>query len=140
VALRVDSRQPLRFTQSVGARMPLYCMSSGKVLLAFADDVPEQVARQGELAALTPGTITSPAALLADLRAIRERGYSVNRGERIPGVRGVAAPVLADDGPVTAAVAVQGPEIRMSEDSFPALGALVVATARAVRATIQAGC
>jgi IclR family acetate operon transcriptional repressor len=139
VVLRVDSRQPLRFTQSVGARMPLYCTSSGKALLAFADDPPEQVTGQGELTALTAATITSPAALLDDLRETRTRGYSVNRGERIAGVCGVAAPILVGDGPATAAVAVQGPEIRMSTDQFPALGALVMATARAVHATVPTG-
>lgn len=139
VVLRVDSRQPLRFTQAVGARIPLSCTSSGKVLLAFADDPPAELARLGRLRSRTPATITETADLLADLRAIRARGYGVNRGERIAGVCGVAAPVLDGRGPVTAAVAVQGPEIRLTEDQFPRLGALVVETARALCDTLPAG-
>ncbi|WP_235022562.1 IclR family transcriptional regulator [Amycolatopsis alkalitolerans] len=139
VVVRVDSWQPLRFTQPVGARIPLYCTSSGKALLAFAGDAAAQIAGLGELTPLTPATVTSPRALLTELRDTWARGYSLNRGERIAGVRGVAAPVLGEDGQVIAAVAVQGPEIRITEAQVPELGALVVETARAVSAVMPPG-
>lgn len=139
VVLRVESRHPLRFTQPVGAQIPLWCTSSGKALLAFADDYRAEVAQSGESRQLTPTTLTSPEALLRDMEHTRERGYSVNRAERIPGVWGVAAPVLDADGRPVAALAVQGPEIRITEDRIPSLGALVIETARAVGAAIPAG-
>lgn len=139
VVLRVESQQPLRFAQRIGTRIPLNCTSSGKVLLAFADDYRAEVAQIGESRRLTPTTLTSPERLLRDLEEVRERGYSVNRAERIPGVWGVAAPVLDGDGRAIAALAVQGPEIRITEDRVPSLGALVIEAARAVRAAIPAG-
>jgi len=139
VVLRVESEHPLRFIQPVGARVPLYCTSTGKVLLAFAGDLHEEVARLGELNRLTEATITSPRDLLADLEEIRKRGYSINRGERIPGVYGVAAPVLTSDGIASTALAVQGPGIRITDDRVPELGALVMETARAIAATIPSG-
>ncbi len=139
VVLRVESQQPLRFTQPVGARIPLYCTSTGKILLAFAGDLHAEVARLGELNRLTPTTITSPRSLLHDLEATRERRFSINKGERVPGVWGVAAPVLSADGIATAALAVQGPQIRMPDDRVSELGPLVIETAREIAAIMPSG-
>jgi len=139
VVLRVESQQPLRFTQPIGARIPLYCTSSGKILLAFAGDLHAEVARLGELNRLTPTTITSPRELLRDLEDIRKARFSINRGERIPGVCGVAAPLLSTDGLLTAALAVQGPQIRMPDDRVSELVLLVSEAAQAIVATIPAG-
>lgn len=139
VVLRVESPQPLRFTQSAGDRIPLYCTSTGKVLLAFADDLNAEVAGLGELARLTPRTITSPRQLLEDLRLIRERHFSVNDGERIPGVCGVAAPVIGTDGRVIAALAVQGPAFRMPDERIVELSSLIVRTAEEIGSILPSG-
>jgi IclR family acetate operon transcriptional repressor len=139
VVLRVESQQPLRFTQSTGARIPLYCTSTGKVLLAFAGDLNGEVARLGELERLTPSTITSPRRLLAELTTVRARQFSVNKGERIPGVSGVAAPVLGSGGVAMAALAVQGPAFRMTDERIAELAPLVVSTAQAIVAVLPTG-
>lgn len=139
VVLRAESQQPLRFTQPTGARIPLYCTSTGKVLLAFAGDLNGEVARLGELERLTPNTITSPRRLLEELTEVRDRQFSVNRSERIPGVCGVAAPVLGADGVAMAALAVQGPEFRLADERIAELVPLVVSTARAIVAVLPAG-
>lgn len=139
VVLRVESRQPLRFTQPTGTRIPLYCTSTGKVLLAFAGDLNAEVARLGELERLTPNTITSPRRLLEELTTVRDRHFSVNRAERHPGVSGVAAPVLGSDGVVIAALAVQGPEFRMPDERIAELGPLVIRTAQAIVVALPTG-
>jgi IclR family acetate operon transcriptional repressor len=139
VVLRVESQQPLRFTQPVGARIPLYCTSTGKALLAFAGDVQAEIVRLGELARLTPTTITSVRELLEDLHETEQRGFSINNGESIQGVCGVAAPVLGADATAIAALAVQGPEIRLPADRIQQLGPVVIETAQAIAATIPAG-
>ncbi|MGH3438417.1 MAG: IclR family transcriptional regulator [Sciscionella sp.] len=139
VVLRVESQQPLRFAQPAGTRIPLYCTSTGKAMLAFADDLHVEVARLGELKRLTPTTLTSPRDLLRDLEEIRERRFSINRAERVPGVCGVAAPVFATDGAPTAALAVQGPNIRMPDERIAELGPLIIEAADAVATTLPAG-
>ncbi len=139
VVLRVESQQPLRFTQPVGARIPLYCTSTGKALLAFAGDLHAEVARLGELNRLTPTTITSPRNLLHDLEETRKRRFSINKGERVPGVCGVAAPILSTDGIATAALAVQGPQIRMPDDRISELGPLVIETTEGIAAVMPSG-
>lgn len=139
VVLRIESSQPLRFTQPVGTRIPLHCTSSGKVLLAFGDDPEAEVRALGQLGRFTPDTVTSPGALLDQLLAIRRQHYAVNRGERIPGVCGVAAPVLGSDGAVLAGLAVQGPEFRIPVDRVPALAPQVISVARAIAAALPLG-
>lgn len=139
VVLRVESAQPLRFTQPIGARVPLYCTSTGKALLAFAADLEAEIARLGELTRLTGTTITSASGLRRDLDQTRRQGFAVNRGERVPGVCGVAAPVLDADGAAMAAVAIQGPEFRMPADRIPELASLAVGVAREVTAAIPHG-
>lgn len=139
VVLRIESSQPLRFTQPVGTRIPLHCTSSGKVLLAFGDDPEADVRSLGRLERFTPDTVTSPAKLIQELGAIRQQQHSVNRGERIPGVCGVAAPVLGSDGAVIAALAVQGPEFRIPADRVAALAPQVVGVAQAIASALPVG-
>lgn len=132
VVLRVESKQPLRFAQPTGARIPLYCTSSGKALLAFGADLDTVLARVGDLTPLTSNTITSSQRLREELRTVRAHRFSVNRSERILGVCGVAAPVLGSDGIAVAAVAVQGPESRMSEERIADLAPVVMRAAEAI--------
>ncbi|MDA8147493.1 MAG: IclR family transcriptional regulator [Actinomycetota bacterium] len=139
VVLRIESDQPLRYIQPVGTTIPLYCTSSGKALLAFSADPAGEVDRLGELEALTPRTITSPPKLVEELHAIRERLFSVNRGERIAGVCGIAAPVLGSDGVAVAALAVQGPEFRIPDARIAEIGPLVIGAAQAIAATLPRG-
>ena len=139
VVLRIESSQPLRFTQPVGTRIPLYCTSSGKILMAFGEDPEGDVRNLGALERFTSATVTSPAELLDELHAIRQRKYSVNRGERIAGVCGVAAPVLGSDNAVIAGLAVQGPELRIPAERIESLAQQVIAAAQAIAAALPVG-
>ena len=60
--------------------------------------------------------MTDRETLLDELEAVRERGYAVDRGERIAGFICVAVPVLDRDEVVRGAICVCGPESRMTED------------------------
>lgn len=118
VVVRVSSRQALRFDQAPGTRVPAYASAMGKALLATGGDGP----RDAALAAMPPltrRTITTRRALEAELRQVRDRGWALNDEERVPGVRAVAAPVLDRVGRPLAAVAVQGPSVRMTDDRVP---------------------
>lgn len=139
VVLRVESKQPLRFAQPAGTRIPLHCTSTGKVLLAFSEDTGAEVAGLGKLERLTSATITSRRALLRDVEKVRVRGYSVNRGERFPGVCGIAAPVFDKQQRGIAAIAVQGPAIRMPDQRVPDLASRLIHTAEAVTAVAAVG-
>lgn len=120
VLLGVSSSQRLRFDQAVGSRVPAYASAMGKVLLAGSSDPDQVVAALPRLARLTGSTITSRSGLRAELDSVRERGWAINDEEREAGVRTVAAPVLDAAGHAIAAIAVQGPAIRMTDDRIEA--------------------
>ena len=89
----------------VGSRLPAYCTSMGKVLLAYL--APE---RRGALLADVqlgrrgPNTLTDRRALEAELARVRQRGLALNNEELAYGLRSIAAPVRAAGGDVLAAI------------------------------------
>ena len=129
VLLCVSSTQRLRFDQEAGSRIPAYASAMGKVLLAFADDADQVVASLPRLAKLTGSTITSRSALRAELDEVHQRGWALNDEEREAGVRTVAAPVLGPNGRATAAIAVQGPTVRVTDGRLDEIAELVRAAA-----------
>jgi IclR family pca regulon transcriptional regulator len=89
----------------VGSRLPAYCTSLGKVLLAFLP--PEQQRARVQRIAFTrrgPNTLTTRPAFVAELKRIRTDGFAINNEELAYGLRSIAAPVLAHDGSPAAAI------------------------------------
>jgi IclR family pca regulon transcriptional regulator len=89
----------------IGSRLPAYCTSMGKVLLAYQppDDLHVLLDRV-DLARRGPKTITAREALNAALRRIRQAGVAVNDEELAPGLRSIAAPIRDGAGRVVAAM------------------------------------
>jgi IclR family acetate operon transcriptional repressor len=125
---QVDSVYLLGATNWVGRPVPLHCAALGKVLLAYgAAELPP-----GRLERRAPRTITSRAALAADLAQVRRRGYALTEGELEPGLVAVAAPVCRDGGVVVAALSVSGPETRLHGTRLAQATAHCVAEAAAL--------
>jgi IclR family transcriptional regulator, acetate operon repressor len=139
VVLDVASPQPLRFAQAPGSRVAIHASAMGKCLLAFAPDPAASVRGLGELTRFTDRTLADPTELEADLAAIRRRGWALNDEERNLGVRALAAPVLDGNGTAVAAVAVQGPALRLSDARLDELAALLVETTRALAPLLAPG-
>jgi DNA-binding IclR family transcriptional regulator len=125
VVLDVASPHPLRFSQASGSRVPVHTSAMGKVLLAYAADPGREARSLPALTAYTGRTITDLDDLVAELEEIRVQGWAVNDEERNVGVRAVAGPVLSSHGAVVAAVAVQGPTVRIPDDRIAELGARI---------------
>lgn len=101
-------------SSQVGARLLAYCTGLGKVLLAYID--PERIRAHHEQVGFirfTDTTITEVEMLLAELAAIRQQGYALDRGEHEPDVRCIAAPIHDAQGKVIAALSIAGPASRM---------------------------
>ncbi|MFJ2768832.1 IclR family transcriptional regulator [Streptomyces sp. NPDC087300] len=112
---KVDSTHAVRMVSAAGRRLPAHCTSVGKMLLAsLPQDELEARLHGRELTAMTPASITDPAALLAALAGIRERGVAVEHQESNPDVSCVAAPVRDRSGRVVAALSISVPMIRWS--------------------------
>jgi IclR family pca regulon transcriptional regulator len=89
----------------VGARLPAYCTSLGKVLLAYLPP-DEQRTRVGRITFTRrgPNTLTTRPSFVAELRKIRVDGFAINNEELAYGLRSIAAPVLSQAGDAVAAI------------------------------------
>jgi IclR family pca regulon transcriptional regulator len=120
----------------VGARLPAYCTSMGKVLLAFqAPAAQADLIDRSELVSRGPRTLTSRAALEAELARVRERGIAANDEELAWGLRSIAAPIRGADGSVVAALnlaAHQSMDAPSIEVVIARLGNALVRTAHAI--------
>jgi DNA-binding IclR family transcriptional regulator len=136
---KVETTRSLRMPSQVGRRLPAHCTGVGKALLAHLPhvDVTSIMARRG-MPAHTPRTITDLAALEADLKDVRARGYSIDDEEIEEGLRCIAAPVRDHSGRVVAAVSIAGPASRLPDRELARQGAVVLAGARAISTAL--GC
>ncbi len=130
VVLVASSAQRLRFDHEQGGRIGLHASAMGKAVLAFSTrDVARSVPESMDLERFTDRTVVDRDELLADLTAIRERGYALNDQGRFDGVVGVAAPLIGRDGVARAAVGVQGPSSRLTPDELVKVADAVTAAA-----------
>lgn len=94
----------------VGSRLPIYCTSMGKVLLAhLPKDKLADAIGDATLDKRCPNTIRSERALRDGLEEIRAAGYAVDEEEFVEGIRGIAVPVRSKAGNVVAAIEVSAP-------------------------------
>ena len=92
---------------SVGSRLPAYCTSMGRILLAALDDAAlEEYIEHAELQVKTSRTVSTPEALRASIEAIRRQGWVIIDQELEVGLRSLAVPVRDSAGQVLAALNV----------------------------------
>ncbi|CCH74213.1 Transcriptional regulator, IclR family [Nostocoides australiense Ben110] len=92
-----------------GGRIPAHATGVGKVILAYSPTATIQARLEAGLPALTPRTITTKDALVADLRKIRSIGMSLDLEESHLGVSCVAAPVFGFNKRIRAGLSITGP-------------------------------
>jgi len=126
---RIESPHTLRLFNEVGRRNWAHASSTGKVLLAFLpEDELDRLLEGWQLPAVTPHTITDPAALEEELDRVRARGYSQNTNESSVGIVSVGAPIRDATGRVIAAVSSAGPSLRLQATAMEShVGAVLVA-------------
>jgi IclR family transcriptional regulator, pca regulon regulatory protein len=111
----------------VGARLPAYCTSLGKVLLAFRPPAEQAIALDLiEFTQRGPNTLVSRAALEVELERVRTAGFATNNEELAYGLRSIAAPVLSRQGTAVAAINLAAhsslmPMDRLAEQLSPTL-------------------
>jgi IclR family transcriptional regulator, pca regulon regulatory protein len=99
----------------IGSRLPAYCTSMGRVLLAYLPaEQLEQYLGKVNLVPHTTRTITSVEKLRLTLRNIRRNGYAICDQEYEVGLRSLAVPVYSTSGRVVATVNLSGNAPRLS--------------------------
>lgn len=132
---QVPSNQAIRLLTEVGARNPLHCGASPKLLLALLpaekrQRIIDETLATGGLTCYTNETPCDKEQLLAILETIRQQKYCVSRGEVDVGAVGIAAPVYNAHGKIVASLSLSGPALRITEDRETELIQLVVQTAQ----------
>jgi IclR family transcriptional regulator, pca regulon regulatory protein len=98
----------------IGSRLPAFCTSMGRVLLAYLpQDQLELYLSRATFTQFTPRTITSADKLRLALRNVRRNGYALVDQELEIGLRSLAVPVQAPNGRVVATVNLSGHAPRM---------------------------
>ena len=136
--LRVPTHKIMRISLGVGSRLPAYCTSLGRVLLAGLSDAEVQ-ARLATVPreALTKNTLTDADALLAKVAQARRQGWCLVNQELEEGLISIAAPLVDRSGRTVAAINISGQANRtsakvMQDTMLPAL----LAAAREISALL----
>lgn len=106
---KVESPGPIRMASTIGGIMPAHCTALGKAMLAhLPPDEVLTILNQHGMVRRTSQTITEPERLLADLDAIRARGYSIDNVENEEGIRCAGAAVFDHQGRVAGGISISG--------------------------------
>jgi len=98
----------------IGSRLPAFCTSMGRVLLAYLPpDQLEQYLSRIVLHRYTSRTVNTVEKLRTILRTVRRIGYAMVDQELEIGLRSVAVPILSQSGRVVAAINVSAQAQRM---------------------------
>ncbi len=106
------SPQPVRYLATPGQLRPLHATATGRVFLAFTNTSARSL---GPLNKETPATVTDPDELDAILKRVRRDGFAISRGEAVPDVWSISAPILDDTGQPVAVLSVTGPSYRLGD-------------------------
>jgi len=109
------AKRVMSVSLSVGSRLPCYCTSMGRVLLAA---LPEPALagylERVELKALTARTITDKGVLADIVRRVRSDGFAIADEELELGLRSIAVPVRTRQDEIVAAMNIGVHAVRVS--------------------------
>lgn len=132
----------VRVSVPVGTRLPAFCNSMGRVLLAaLPAEQLDQLLETAVLEPLTRRTITDPEKLRKELRTVARRGYAVINQELEEGLIAIAVPLHNSQSQVIAAMNLTmhatRPDARLMErDYLPALRAAAGQISAALHAAL----
>lgn len=113
--LRVPTHKIMRISLGVGSRLPAYCTSMGRMLLAgLPDDAVRERLQTSDRRALTSRTVTEMDALITCVRQARQQGWCLVNQELEEGLISLAAPVTNRAGDTVAALNISGQANRTS--------------------------
>lgn len=107
--LRVHTHKIMALNLSVGTRLPAYCTSMGRVLLAGLPDAEVlKRLRESRIGPLTRHTVTDVKTLMEKVQQVRQQDWAMVSEELEEGLISVAAPIRDRHGRVTAALNISG--------------------------------
>jgi len=106
---RINGARVMLLEMRLGGSLPLHMGAAPRCLIAFEPEGTwAEYLDAIVLEARTPFTLVTPEAIIGELRATRERGYSISEQDVTPGVVSVGAPIFDHAGRVCASLSVGG--------------------------------
>jgi IclR family acetate operon transcriptional repressor len=126
---QVQCREMMRILVKLGSRAPLHASGVGKAIFAaLPDEQIDAIIKVRGLPRITEHTITAPETMWAAVRVIRQRGWSFDDEEHMPGTRCVAAAIFDEHGEPLGAISLAGPASRLPDERIKQLGPVVAHT------------
>lgn len=105
----VDTPSPLMSMARPGQHMPMLLGASSRIMMAYmASDELDRV-----LKANSAGQPFDRAAFDREIARFRRQGYAISRGQRVPGLTAIAAPIHDMQGRVRHCLSLTGPSVRI---------------------------
>jgi IclR family acetate operon transcriptional repressor len=130
---QVQCRETMRTIVKLGSRVPLHASGVGKAIFAsLPDEQVDAILKVRGLPRITHHTITSPETMWASIRVVRQRGWSFDDEEHLPGTRCVAGSIYDEHGEVLGAISIAGPSSRLPDERIKQLGPVVAHVAEEI--------
>lgn len=112
-----------RFSLTAGHRIGLHASAPGKAILGFLpEDQRDRTIQNIKFVKYNDHTITTSKAFQQELASVRDKGYSVDRGEEYASIYCLGAPIFDRNGYPIAAIWVTGPDNRVKPSQYPSIG------------------
>jgi IclR family pca regulon transcriptional regulator len=113
---RVQTRRIMSVSLGIGSRLPAFCTSMGRVLLAnLPADALEKYLKSTKFQRFTEKTIFDSEMLRKELSSVFKQGYALVDQELEIGLRSLAVPVFAGGGRAVAAINIGTQAARISK-------------------------
>lgn len=114
---RVQIRRIMAVSLGIGSRLPAFCTSMGRVLLAhLPPDQLQDYFKSASLSRFTGKTVTKPELLKKELNTVLKQGYALVDQELELGLRSLAVPVYAGGERVIGAINIGTQAARTAEN------------------------
>ena len=128
-----ESLHSMRICTEIGLKMPLYCTSVGKAILAFlSEEEAGSILAETKMVKCTDNTIADIDSLMLQIEEIRKRGYALDLEELEYGLVCVGVPIFDATGRPFAGVSVSGPTTRMTERTLESVLGHLLAAAKSI--------
>ena len=131
---RIMSDYLVNVNVNIGDRLPVYCASMGKVILAYLSEGRlERILSSITFDKKTDNTIVTRSTLVRELEKIKRDGFAINDEELEKGLRAVAAPIFNYAGEAFAATNIAWTTARRPERAtFSEYAIKIVAAAKRI--------
>ena len=134
---KIETKNAIGLQSIVGKRIPMYCTSGGKCIMAWQpEEWLQHYLENHPLRLFTKYTITDEARLRRELAVIRTQGYALDNREHRVDVICIAAPVFDPSGKVLGSIGLAAPDYRFSLETALSYSDDIIASAQRITARL----